>query len=281
MCRTLDEKEGVVQPVVCCGSDREMAERKQIFIDDLAEVEDLNSVGDGTKIWRWTHVRKGAKIGRHCVIGQGCYVDRNVVIGDHVHVQNGVYVYEGVEVEDFVFVGPNVSFTNDLYPRAGNPEWKVTPTRVCYGSSIGAGAVIVCGVTIGEFAMVGAGSTVTRRVLPNTLAVGNPARFHGFVKEYLDGVPAEGGRRTPSDFFDLLAGEGPDAHKGGMLWLGELSEGLAGIVSGAADVFLGPRDCLIFRSQQSPDEMRQCSLNELDRTTQAWVAELLRQRLLL
>lgn len=146
-----------------------------------AEVSDRATVGDGTKIWNQAQVREGACIGADCIIGKNVYIDAGVTIGSGVKIQNNVNVYAGVTVEDGVFLGPSVTFTNDLYPRAFNQEWEVTPTRVRKGASIGAGAVIVCGVTIGEYAMVGAGAIVTKDVPPFTLVVGNPAHAIGRV----------------------------------------------------------------------------------------------------
>jgi Serine acetyltransferase len=142
---------------------------------DTAEVSAGATVGDGTKIWNHAQVREGARIGANCVIGKNVYIDAGVTIGSGVKIQNNVSVYAGVTVEDDVFLGPGMTFTNDLYPRAFSAEWEITPTSVKKGASIGAGAVIVCGVEIGEYAMVGAGAVVTRDVPAYTLAVGNPA----------------------------------------------------------------------------------------------------------
>ncbi|HIC98526.1 MAG TPA: N-acetyltransferase [Pyrodictiaceae archaeon] len=151
------------------------------FIHPLAVVEEDVEIGEGTRIWHFAHIRKGAKIGRNCNIGKGVYIDVNVEIGNNVKVQNGVSIYQGVKVEDDVFLGPHMTFTNDLYPRAFNKNWKLIPTLVKKGASIGAHATIVCGVTIGEYAMVGAGAVVTRDVPPFGLVYGNPARLKGFV----------------------------------------------------------------------------------------------------
>ena len=153
------------------------------MIHETAIVDVGARVGTGTSIWHWTHVRESACIGHDCSIGQGCYIDAGVVIGDRCKVQNGVSVYAGVTLEDEVFVGPHAVFTNDKYPRATG-EWMVTPTRVCRGASIGAGAVIVCGVTIGEHAMIAAGAVVTRDVMPYELVMGDAARHVSWVKEY-------------------------------------------------------------------------------------------------
>jgi len=146
-------------------------------------------VGAGTRIWHQVQVREHAHIGETCTIGKGVYIDAHVRIGSNVKIQNHVSVFEGVTLEDGVFVGPHVCFTNDLLPRAITPDgklksaddWEITPTLVKYGASIGAGSVIICGITIGEFALIGAGSVVTRDVPPHALVFGNPARQHGYV----------------------------------------------------------------------------------------------------
>jgi len=123
-----------------------------------------------------------AKIGKNCVIGKSVYIDEDVEIGDRVKVQNFVSVYKGVRIEDDVLVGPSVTFTNDLYPRAFSWDAdKITMTVVKEGASIGANSTIVCGVTIGEYAMIGAGSVVTKDVPPFGLVYGNPAELKGFV----------------------------------------------------------------------------------------------------
>jgi len=151
------------------------------FIHPTAVVEDGAVIGDGTRIWHFAHIRSGARIGRNCNIGKDVYVDVGVEIGDNVKIQNGVSIYRGVRIEDDAFIGPHAVFTNDLYPRSFNRDWKIVPTLVKKGASIGANATIVCGVTIGEYAMVGAGSVVTRDVPPHGLVYGNPARLRGFV----------------------------------------------------------------------------------------------------
>ncbi len=160
-----------------------------IYIHPTADVSEKASIGDGTFIWHHAQVREGAQIGKNCVIGKGVYIDAGVRIGDNVKIQNYVSVYHGVEVEDGVFIGPHVCFTNDLCPRAVNPDgslkkstdWVLVKTRVGRGASLGANSTIRCGVTIGEWAMVGAGSVVTHDVPPYGLAFGNPARLRGFV----------------------------------------------------------------------------------------------------
>ena len=159
------------------------------YVHPTAEVSSEAQVGAGTRIWRQAHIREHAHIGESCNIGKGVYIDARVYIGSCVKIQNHVSIFEGVTLEDGVFVGPHVCFTNDLAPRAITPdgrlksadEWEITPTLVKYGASIGAGAVIVCGVTIGEFALIGAGSMVTRDVPPHALVFGNPTRQHGYA----------------------------------------------------------------------------------------------------
>ncbi|HUZ21510.1 MAG TPA: acyltransferase [Acidimicrobiales bacterium] len=150
-------------------------------IHETAIVEPGARIGTGTHVWHHSHVRDGAVIGRDCTLGKNVFVDATVVIGDRVKVQNNVSVYRGVTLEDEVFVGPSAVFTNDQLPRASSPDWQITPTLVREGASIGANATIVCGSEIGRWAMVGAGSVVTRSVAPHQLVVGVPARPAGWV----------------------------------------------------------------------------------------------------
>lgn len=151
------------------------------FIHPTAIVES-EDIGEETRIWHFVHVRQGAKIGRNCNIGKGVYIDTGVVIGNNVKIQNFATIYRGVVIEDDVFIGPAVVFTNDLYPRAFIwGEDRIVPTLVKKGASIGANSTIVCGVKIGEYAMIGAGSVVTKDVPPFGLVYGNPARLKGFV----------------------------------------------------------------------------------------------------
>ncbi len=152
-----------------------------MFVEKSALIEEGVSVGKDTKIWYHAHVREGATIGSNCVIGKGVFIDVGVVVGDRVKIQNYACLYQGVTVEDEVFIGPGVVFTNDLRPRATADQWKVVPTLVKRGASIGANATVVCGNEIGEWSMVGAGSVLTRSTRPNELVVGNPARTLGWV----------------------------------------------------------------------------------------------------
>jgi UDP-2-acetamido-3-amino-2,3-dideoxy-glucuronate N-acetyltransferase len=155
--------------------------REDVFIHESANVSAQAEIGRGTKIWINSQVREDVTIGQDCIISKDTYIDKGVRIGNRVKIQNGVSVYQGVEIDDDAFVGPNVAFTNDLRPRSFNKEWKITPTFVGRGSSIGANATIVCGITIGKYAMVGAGSVVTRDVPPHGLVVGNPASLLAYV----------------------------------------------------------------------------------------------------
>ncbi len=168
----------------------------EAFVHPKAVVEPGAEIGEGTKVWHFAHVREGARIGRNCILGKDVYVDAGVSIGDGVKIENGVSVFRGVTIEDEAFIGPHVAFTNDKYPRSFSTDWEVVPTLVRRGASVGANATIVCGVTIGEYAMVAAGSVVTRDVPPHGLVAGNPARLIGFVcycGRPLTGEPREEG----------------------------------------------------------------------------------------
>lgn len=157
--------------------------RQGIFVHSTAEVSEKAAVGEGTKIWNHAQVREEAVIGDDCILSKNVYIDRGVHIGNRVKIQNNVNVYHGVTIEDDVFLGPSMTFTNDLFPRAFSEEWEVYETKVKKGASIGANATIVCGYTIGKYAMVGAGSVVVEDVPDYALVVGNPARQIGWVCE--------------------------------------------------------------------------------------------------
>lgn len=152
-----------------------------IYIHTTAEVSDKAVLGAGCKVWNQAQIREGAELGEKCIVSKNVYIDEYVKIGNHVKIQNNVNVYHGVIIEDDVFLGPSMTFTNDMYPRAFNSNWQITKTLVKKGASIGANVTIRCGVTIGEYATIGAGSVVTRDVPAHALIVGNPARQIGWV----------------------------------------------------------------------------------------------------
>ncbi|AOT09705.1 acyltransferase [Pseudoalteromonas luteoviolacea] len=148
----------------------------EAYIDPTANVSPNANIGRGTKIWINAQVREGVSIGEGCILSKDVYIDAGVSIGSGCKIQNSVSVYQGVTIEDDVFVGPNACFTNDKVPRAFNQDWQITKTLVRCGASIGANATIVCGVELGEYCMVAAGSVVTKDVPPYSLVMGNPAR---------------------------------------------------------------------------------------------------------
>lgn len=153
----------------------------KVYIHPSADVSDKAIIGGGTKVWINAQIREHAVIGNGCILSKDVYIDHGVRIGDRCKIQNSVSIYNGVTIGDDVFVGPNVAFTNDRVPRAFNTDWRVTETKVETGASLGANSTIVCGVTIGEYAMVAAGSVVTKDVPPYTLVIGNPARPVGKI----------------------------------------------------------------------------------------------------
>jgi acetyltransferase-like isoleucine patch superfamily enzyme len=163
--------------------------RDGVTIHPTAEVSDSAEIGRGTRIWSHVQVREGAAIGIECVLGKDAYVDLNVRIGDRCKLQNGVFVFHGFTVEDGVFLGPGVMLLNDKHPRAINPDgsiksdsdWTVSEGVVRYGAAIGGGAVVLPGVSVGRFAMVGSGAVVTRDVPDHAIVFGNPARLKGFA----------------------------------------------------------------------------------------------------
>ncbi len=160
--------------------------QSSFYVNDHAVVDDNVEIGEGTKIWHFTHVQSGAKIGKKCVLGQNVNVGNNVTIGNFVKIQNNVSVYEGVTLEDYVFCGPSMVFTNILDPRSKYPQvgsQYYIKTLVKEGASLGANSTIVCGHTIGKYALVGAGAVVTKDVPDYALVVGNPARIIGWVSE--------------------------------------------------------------------------------------------------
>ncbi|PAU57519.1 dTDP-6-deoxy-3,4-keto-hexulose isomerase [Pseudomonas indica] len=147
----------------------------------LADVQSP-SIGEGTRVWQFVVILAGARIGRDCNIAAHCFIENDVVVGDRVTLKCGVQLWDGLRVADDVFIGPNATFTNDRFPRSRQWPERFPETRIERGASIGAGAVILPGLTIGERAMVGAGAVVTRDVPARALVVGNPAR----IVRYLD-----------------------------------------------------------------------------------------------
>ena len=135
------------------------------------------NVPQSTKVWQFCVIFPKAKIGENCNICANVLIENEVIVGNNVTIKSGVQLWDGITVEDDVFIGPNASFTNDIFPRSENPNWKQLKTIIKKGASIGANATILCGITIGEKAMIGAGSVVTKNVPPGEVWVGNPARF--------------------------------------------------------------------------------------------------------
>lgn len=160
-----------------------------IYCHPTANVSTLAEIGTNTKIWHEAQIREGVSIGQNCIIGKGVYIDFDVSIGNNVKIQNRACIYHGCSVADGVFIGPHVVFTNDRFPRAINAdnslkidtEWEVGKTIVEYGASLGAGTVVLPGVVIGRFSLVGAGSIVTKNVPNYGLVMGNPARLAGYA----------------------------------------------------------------------------------------------------
>jgi UDP-2-acetamido-3-amino-2,3-dideoxy-glucuronate N-acetyltransferase len=163
-------------------------QRDRVTIHPTADVSDDAEIGAGTRVWHQAQVREGAVIGEECIIGKGAYVDTNVRIGDKCKLQNGVFVFHGFNVEDGVFLGPGAMLLNDKNPRSINSDgtlkaatdWTASEGLVRNGASVGGGVVVLPGITIGRFAMVGSGAVVTREVPDHGLVYGNPARLKGF-----------------------------------------------------------------------------------------------------
>jgi len=160
---------------------------KDYFCHKSSFIDEGVIVGKDTKIWHFSHIQSGAVIGKECSLGQNVNIGNNIKIGNNVKIQNNVSVYEGVELEDYVFCGPSVVFTNIKIPRSEFPQKGTeyySKTIVKKSASIGANATIVCGVTIGEYALIGAGSVVTKDIPPFSLVVGNPGKIIGKVDKY-------------------------------------------------------------------------------------------------
>ena len=163
-----------------------MRDDKNYFVNEYAVIDDNVEIGEGTKVWHFSHIQSGSKIGKKCVFGQNVNVGNNVTIGDFCKVQNNVSIYEGVTLEDYVFCGPSMVFTNILNPKCKYPQVGAQfyiKTLVKEGASIGANATIVCGNTLGKHCMIGAGSVVTKDVPDYALVVGTPGKVIGWVSE--------------------------------------------------------------------------------------------------
>ena len=163
-----------------------MKEKLNYYINEHAIVDENVEIGEGTKVWHFSHIQSGSKIGKKCVFGQNVNVGNNVIIGDYCKVQNNVSIYEGVTLEDYVFCGPSMVFTNILDPKCKYPQVGAKfyiKTLVKEGASIGANATIVCGHTLGKHCMIGAGSVVTKDVPDYALVIGTPGRVVGWVSE--------------------------------------------------------------------------------------------------
>jgi UDP-2-acetamido-3-amino-2,3-dideoxy-glucuronate N-acetyltransferase len=157
---------------------------QKAFVHETACIDAPCYLGEGTKIWHFSHVMAGARIGARCNIGQNVYVDADVVIGDGCKIQNNVSVYKGVTLEDGVFCGPSMVFTNVINPRAFiERKHELRPTLVQSGATLGANCTVVCGITIGAYALVGAGSVVTKDVPAYGMVYGVPSRLTGWVSE--------------------------------------------------------------------------------------------------
>ncbi len=157
-------------------------ESSGFFVHPSSVIDKGATIGDGTKVWHFCHLMPACKVGERCIIGQNVYIDNNVIIGNGVKIQNNVSVYNGVVIEDDVFLGPSMVFTNVINPRSfieRKEEFKKTFVRK--GATIGANATILCGVEIGSYAMIGAGTMVVKNVPPHALIVGNPAQQIGWV----------------------------------------------------------------------------------------------------
>lgn len=158
---------------------------KTYFAHETAVIDEGCIIGEGSKIWHFSHIMPNCKIGKNCNIGQNVVISPEVILGNNVKVQNNVSIYTGVICEDDVFLGPSMVFTNVINPRSAiirKDQYKKTIVKK--GASIGANATIVCGITIGEYAFVGAGAVVTKDVKPYALVVGNPSRQTGWMSEY-------------------------------------------------------------------------------------------------
>ena len=160
------------------------------FCHESAIIDDGAKIGSGTKIWHWVHVSSSAVIGQKCSLGQNVFIGDNAQIGNNVKIQNNVSVYDGVEIEDDVFCGPSMVFTNVYNPRSAiERKSEYRQTLVKQGATLGANCTIVCGITIGQYAFIGAGTTVTKTVKDFALVVGVPGQQIGWMSEYGEQLP--------------------------------------------------------------------------------------------
>ena len=163
---------------------QESSNSKNFYIHPTAIADEPDKIGEGTKIWHYSHIAKGAQIGKNCQIGQNVYIAPTAMIGNGVKIQNNVSVYDAVTIEDSVFCGPSMVFTNVINPRSHIPrKHEFKKTLVKKGATIGANATIICGITIGTYAFIGAGSVVTKDVPAYALVYGNPAGIKGWMCE--------------------------------------------------------------------------------------------------
>ena len=163
-----------------------MSINKEYYVHESSYIDENVSIGSNTKIWHFCHLQSGSRVGKNTTIGQNVNIGNNVRIGNNVKIQNNVSIYEGVEIEDFVFCGPSIVFTNILLPRSEFPQRgseHYVKTLVKKSASIGANATVLCGITIGQYSLIGAGSVVTKNIPNYALAVGNPAKIVGWVDE--------------------------------------------------------------------------------------------------
>lgn len=154
--------------------------KRMLKIHPLADVQS-NKIGEGTSIWQFCVVLANAQIGKNCNICAQVFIENDVFVGDDVTIKSGVQLWDGVRVKNKVFIGPNVTFTNDLVPRSKSPDWKLMETTIEEGASIGANTTIIGGIRIGRYALIGAGSVVTKDIPPYTLWYGNPAKQKGYI----------------------------------------------------------------------------------------------------
>lgn len=168
------------------------------FFHEKSVIASSAKIGEGTRIWAFTNIQDNVQIGEGCNICDGCFVEQGSVIGNHVTLKNGVYVFQGITLEDDVFCGANAAFINDRYPRSNRKDpWVLEETIVKKGATIGCNSAILCGITIGEYAFIGAGSIVTKNVAPHVIVCGNPATFRGYAcycgRKLSDGLACECG----------------------------------------------------------------------------------------